>query len=191
MIIKNLISEINHFLVEIHQKAEEWFDKSPELLAYRPKSNGWTIAEILEHIALTSHFLLILIEKGTEKALKNAQSRDLQAELANYEFHREGLDEVGMYQSFDWIRPEHMKPTGIKPLSEVKSELQIQLKNCQNCLAKLPNGEGVLCRTTMSVNQLGKIDVYEYVYFLGKHIERHITQMQRNEVEFLKMANIQ
>jgi len=41
-----------------------WFDQSPDALGYKPADNGWTIAEILEHITLTSHFLLIVATNG-------------------------------------------------------------------------------------------------------------------------------
>lgn len=36
----------------------------------------------------------------------------------------------------------------------------------------------------MTVNNLGKIDVYEYIYFLAQHGRRHLTQMQKNEEEY-------
>jgi hypothetical protein len=49
-------------------------------------------------------------------------------------------------------------------------------------LNKIQNGEGVLQTTMMSVNDIGKIDVYSYLYFLAKHAERHVSQMQKNEM---------
>ena len=36
----------------------------------------------------------------------------------------------------------------------------------------------------MTVNGLGKINVYEYSYFLAQHARRHLTQMQDNAAEF-------
>jgi hypothetical protein len=58
-------------------------------------------------------------------------------------------------------------------------------------LNKIQNGEGVLQTTMMSVNDLGKIDVYSYLYFLAKHAERHISQMQKNEMAYIsKPINI-
>ncbi len=51
---------------------------------YKPGNGGWTINEILEHIGLTNHFLLILIDKGTNKALQNVHKLDLQTELQNH-----------------------------------------------------------------------------------------------------------
>ena len=136
---------------------------------------GWTIEQILEHIGLTNHFLLILIDKGTKKALTNAANLDLAEELGKYVFNRDKLTEVGLHSSFSWMRPEHMQPNGQKNLVEVREQLKTQLKQCLDSLEKLKNGEGVLHKTTMTVNNLGKIDVYEYLYFLGQHCMRHHT----------------
>lgn len=36
----------------------------------------------------------------------------------------------------------------------------------------------------MTVNALGKINVYEYLYFIAQHGQRHITQMEKNASEF-------
>jgi hypothetical protein len=82
-----------------------------------------------------------------------------------------------------------MEPTGEALLDEVRNTIREQKNRCINYLDNMPNGEGVLYKTTMSVNNLGKIDVYEYIYFLAKHAQRHITQMERNEFE-IKSQNI-
>lgn len=184
MEIIDIITEIRDFLKTTFNNIDLWFDKSEELRIYKPINNGWTIDQILEHIGLTNHFLLILIDKGTNKALTNTSKLDLNQELKNYRFHRDKLTEVGLHKSFNWIRPEHMEPKGEKTLAEVRQQLKDQLKHCLDNLDKLKNGEGVLCKTTMTVNELGKIDVYEYIYFLAQHGQRHITQMEKNETEF-------
>ena len=114
---------------------------------------------------------------------------DLAAELQHYSFEQTKLDEIGMYQSFEWIRPEHMEPTGNPSLEEVRQTIQKQVQRCVHYLEQLPNGEGVLYKTTMTVNNLGKIDVYAYIYFLAKHAERHITQMERCENEYLQQIH--
>jgi len=184
MYIEKVISDIKILLVDTFATIDTWFDMNAELRNYRPVSNGWTINEILEHIGLTNHFLLILIDKGTNKALQNVHNIDLKAELQNYVFHLDKLTEVGLHKSFAWIRPEHMEPTGDKRLDEVRSQLKDQVSHCLANLDKLKNGEGALYKTTMTVNNLGKLDVYEYIYFLAQHGQRHITQMQKNESEF-------
>lgn len=185
MEVKELITEIKDFLNVTFDSVNLWFDKNAELRNYKPQNGGWTIDQILEHIGLTNHFLLILIDKGTNKALQNTAKLDIQEELQTYTFHRDKLTEVGLHKSFNWIRPEHMEPKVEKTWLEVRQQLKDQLNLCLGYLDKLKNGEGVLYKTTMSVNDLGKIDVYEYIYFLAQHGQRHITQMIKNETEFI------
>jgi hypothetical protein len=71
-----------------------------------------------------------------------------------------------------------MQPTGVHSPEEVRLLLKSQVAQCLGYLALLSNGEGALYKTTMSVNSLGKIDVYEYIYFLAQHGRRHIGQME-------------
>ncbi len=181
------IQEIKLHLIKTHAEVLNWFDKADTIKNYQPKNGGWSISEILEHIALTSHFLLILIDKGTSKAIKNVQNRSLEKLITGFNDDLEKLDEIGITQSFEWIRPEHMKPKGVKSELEIKEILINQLNICLNQLEKLKKGEGLLYKTTMTVNQLGKLTVYEYIYFLSKHAERHIQQMMNNEAEMAKL----
>jgi DinB superfamily len=184
MNIKELISEITDCLITTFTNIDLWFDKDAELRSYKPNSGGWTIDQILEHISLTNHYLLILINKGTNKALAHASEVDINEKLENYVFQRDKLTEVGLHKSFDWIRPEHMEPKAEKTSKEVRQQLKDQVSQCLNCLDKLRNGEGVLYKTTMTVNDLGKINVYEYIYFLAQHGQRHLTQIINNATEF-------
>jgi hypothetical protein len=186
MKIKNYIQQIQLHLIHTHAKIFDWFNEAETLKNYRPVDNGWTISEILEHIALTSRFLLILIDKGTDKALRNVKNLSLEALLLQFDYKLDKLDAIGMHKSFSWIRPEHMEPKGEKVNWRVKAELIDQLARCLNQLDKLKNGEGLLHETTMTVNDLGKINVYEYIYFLSKHAERHIRQMDENRAEFIE-----
>lgn len=155
------------------------FDTDKILLNYQPKNGGWTVTQILEHIVLTNHFLLILIRKGTVKAIEKAKTTNLTTELTDYNLGWDKLEAIGQHQSFEWNRPEHMEPTGTLTLAEVKIKLSAQLEECLDLLSQMPNGEGVLYKTTMSVNSLGKIDVYHYIYFLRQHAERHLKQMEK------------
>lgn len=184
MEIRAIIADIRDNLRTTFSEIDLWFDRDAGLRAYRPQSGGWTINEILEHIGLTNHFLLIFIEKGTRKALDKAEQSDLAEALRGYIFHKDKLTEVGLHQSFDWIRPEHMEPKGQRTLPEVRTQLNALLNTCYTCLDKMPNSKGAFYKTTMTVNDLGKIDVYEYIYFLAQHGRRHITQMEKNEREY-------
>src|SRR5215217_1610868 len=164
MNIHTIIYEIRTFLVDVFTTIDSWFDKPAAIRSYKPENSGWSIDEVLEHIGLTNHYLLILIEKGTRKALQNAMKMNLEEMLEAYYFNKHRLTEVGLHQSFTWIRPEHMEPEGYKTTEMVRAQLKEQIARCLDYLDQLKNGEGILYKTTMTVNNLGKIDVYEYIY---------------------------
>ena len=182
------IQEIQLHLISTHARIFKWFDEDASVKDYRPLDQGWTISEILEHIALTSHFLLILIDKGAAKALRNVKQLSLTEIREQFEYELGKINEIGVHKSFDWIRPEHMEPKGEKTEWQIKDELTTQLNRCLNYLEQLKNGDGLLYETTMTVNGLGKINVYEYIYFLSKHAERHIQQMAENKEEYINMG---
>ncbi len=189
MDIASLLEELRSYLATTFALVDEWFDQPAALREYRPADLGWTTDEVLAHLGLTNHYLLILIEKGTAKALANAQERELAAVLATYEFPREKLAAIGVLHAFAWVRPEHMEPHLNKlPLPAIRQQLRDQLAQVLGCLNQLPKGEGLLYQTTMSVNDLGKLNVHEYVYFLAQHARRHLTQMHDNAAEFAGAA---
>ena len=184
MRLEEYIQHIQIHLIQTHHQVLQWFLEDEQVLQGKPKDGGWSIAEILEHIALTSHFLLILIDKGAKKALKNIHKLSLEQELQQADFNLDKLEAIGIHKSFHWVRPEHMEPQGEITALKVKNMLIDQLRKCLDHLESLKNGEGLLYSTTMTVHNLGKIHAYEYIYFLSKHAERHLTQMEENKNEF-------
>jgi len=182
--IKDVIKRIRTEMVDVFRDMDRWFDKDDRLLNYNPPNGSWSVRKILEHVSLTNHFLLVLIRKGTNNALRNAATNSFQELNEEYEFNWIGLISIGNHMSFQWHRPEHMEPSGQISMKDVKTRLDSQLKECLNYLDQMPNGEGTLYRTMMTVTNLGKIDVYHYIYFLVQHAKRHITQMKKVEIEF-------
>ncbi len=175
--MKDYILIIRAALESAFDGLDGWFDEPEAVRAYQPAGGGWSVNQILEHVALTNHYLLILIRKGRDGALRKAAAVDVAAATAGYAFDPERLREIGMPGTFYWHRPDHMEPRGEAAPRQVRELLKAQLAECLSVLAALPDGEGALYKTTMSVNGLGKLDVYEYLYFLARHGERHRAQM--------------
>ncbi|NIS38190.1 DinB family protein, partial [Candidatus Saccharibacteria bacterium] len=84
-----------------------------------------------------------------------------------------------------WERPEHMAPTGEKSLSQIRQLMQEQRQHCLELLSRMESGEGTFHRIRLSVADIGKIDMYQWLYFLAQHARRHILQMERNEREWV------
>lgn len=72
--------------------------------------------------------------------------------LSNYQFDDERLIEIGIHKSFNWVRPEHMHPKGKISMDEVRHTINDQRDKCLIWLDRLKNGEGILAKTTMTVN---------------------------------------
>jgi hypothetical protein len=188
MQITNTIKHIRGKLLHTFGIIDSWFDADAALLHFSPGQGRWSIAQVLEHISLTNYYLLLLIEKGTTKAIKAKEKQDLAAALNGYHFRRVELEQVSIPDAFTWVRPEHMEPAGTDPQHTVRLRLKQQVNQCMTCLGRLDDGAGVLYKTIMTVNALGKLDVYEYIYFLVMHGLRHIDQIEKNAVLF-RQAN--
>jgi len=182
--IQDVINRIKNELIQAFDDLFNWFEIEDKLLDYPPANGGWTIRQILEHITLTNHFLLILIRKGTSKSIEKANSAEYSNLLFGYDLDWEKLKLIGEHRSFEWNRPQHMEPTNKTLLIDVQEKLFEQEQECLLLLSGIPNGEGILYKTMMSVNNLGKIDVYHYIYFLVQHLNRHLTQMKKIKYEF-------
>ena len=178
MTIEEIIVTIRNELIRSISALDGWFDKDEPLLEHRPTGGEWNVREVLEHVMLTNRFLLILIDKGSSKALRLEYSGDYRELLENYSLENAAMLEIGIHKSFDWHRPEHMAPTGKLQLDAVRDEIRDQLNRCLIHLELLQNGEGLLFKTTMTVNALGKLDVYQYIYFLALHVRRHLQHLE-------------
>jgi hypothetical protein len=184
MTLEILLNRIRFDINNAFSMTNHWLSESRGLLNYRPPSGGWTALEILEHVMLTNLFLLKIIEKGTVKALRKAATEKVVIDWSQYSLDHKDMWEIGIHKSFVWTRPEHMEPSRNVSVSEIRKTLLEQKAACLNCLEQLHSGEGVLHKTTMTVNNLGKLDVYEYIEFLTQHMIRHLMQLAENRKEF-------
>ena len=118
--------------------------------------------QVLEHVTLTNRFLLLTLRKWATIAEHRAGRGD---PIPEGESDRGRLEVIGERGSFGWVRPEHMEPAGMPP-DEVRAALRRQLGECLILLERMGGGVGALCRVTMTVSALGKIDLYQWLYFL-------------------------
>lgn len=156
------------------------FDRPGELRRFKPASGGWSVDQVLEHVTLTNHFLLLTLGKWVGIAEQRARRGD---PVPGGESDLDRLLVIGDRGSFGWVRPKHMTPTGVPSPAEVRATLRRQLGECLIQLERLGGGVGALCRVTMTVNSLGKIDLYQWLFFLAQHARRHLAQLRAIEIE--------
>lgn len=151
------------------------FDLPLELRQVQPAVGEWSIDEILEHITLTSHFLMITLRQSLGKVLRRAQEQP----LPDGESDLDRIIRISDPDAFDWTRPEHMEPTRSKSSEAVRTLMREQGQECLQILSQISHGEGALHTVSMSVQNLGRLDMYEWLYFLVQHAKRHIVEIER------------
>ena len=178
MKFEQTVERVRRELQETFASVDSWFDIEPQKRAFLPKS-GWSIDQVLEHIGLTNHFLMLTLEKQILIAEKRAQKMP----LPDGESDLDLLIPIGERGSFKWEHPEHMEPAGKSSSAEVRQQLTTQRDNCLDSLQRIKGGIGALVSITMTVNGLEKIDLYQWIFFITKHAQRHLQQMEAIALE--------
>lgn len=160
-------------LVSLSRSGSHW-------LSARPEPKGWTGAEVLEHVASTNHYLLRLVQKIGDKAMKRASRGDLWPTAAP---RFDQLEAIAS-RKHTWPHPEHMAPSGPADLSETAQQLERDLAAAHDWLRRLPRGEGTLHRIRMSVvGDAGadedRLDLYQFLSVIELHARRHRGQLDR------------
>jgi hypothetical protein len=168
-------------LVQVFSLLDDLFLLPEQELLSRPEyPAAWSLLEHLEHVCLANHFLLLTIAKGCRTALRRVGRVELpetESDLAVLS----GIAEPGL---FDWTPPAHMVPTGRREAGEIRDELRRQREQSLELLAGMPRGEGRLCSIRISVQQLGRLDMYQWLYFLAQHARYHLKMIKNESKAF-------
>lgn len=175
--LRGEIAELARDVAAEFELLARWLDSPDELWTFRPTPDAWSVGEILEHVTLANHFLLILAHKLAETSKRRAERGDV---VPSTPLALEGLRAVSD-PSLRWAHPVHMTPTQSVTREELRARLTTQSAECARLLRELPSGEGHLHRIRMSVLPgENRLDLYQYLAFLALHSARHREQMQRN-----------
>lgn len=134
----------------------------------------WNAAAVLEHVSLANHFLLLTAEKQFRIARRRSRWSDTTSPAQS---NFAPLKSIGEPGAFAWDCPTHMVPTGSVSQAEVLEKFKAQRELCLHMLSGLRHGEGTLVTTKMSVQSLGKLNWYEWLYFLLQHARRHLRAL--------------
>lgn len=167
----------------LHTRIEAAFDalivaaQAPSAeLDKHPADGGWSAREVLEHVALTDHYLLILARKIADKSAQRvARGEPWPAHPPRFT-HIAFLGE----HATPWMNPEHMTPNKELAVAEIVRRLREHRSTCIELIDAAPEGEGSLHRIRMSmVQEDDKLDLYQFLALIAVHAERHYRQIQR------------
>ena len=160
---------------------DAWCDAPDALLDHHPRPEAWSPREILEHVALTQHFLLVLAKKIRDKSRVRLAAGDPWPTAAP---RHDALVALAN-RAEPWAHPAHMAPGGTRPLDEIRAELADQLQAAIELVREMPAGEGTLHRIRMSrVPGDDRLGLVEYVDVLALHAGRHLAQLAAAKTSF-------
>ena len=144
----------------------------PEQRDRRPTPEGWSVAEILDH--------LYKVEAGSANLLARRLARAKEAGLAPERETSSLLACMDAYQFEDRSR-KRTAPDLVRPRSDVPADAALgELVAVRAALLDtLREGDGYdLTTVTATHPALGEINMYQWTVFIGKHELRHVAQVR-------------
>lgn len=140
---------------------------------FRPASGGWSIAEIVEHLAIMEERLLRLMTM----MVKKAESAGLQRDGEAASFQPVSLDQFAERSRQEkYIAPETVRPPG-------GISVQVSLERMRQSRAGLralrPRIEATdLTSARYPHPAFGPLDLYHWLVMIGFHEDRHLHQIE-------------
>jgi len=153
---------------------EPWLVVEEPLWSTRPRSDAWSVREVLEHLALMQRYVLLLVDKLGRRSLRELDAGAAPPERLDPVVELDVLAQRGHC----WEHPAHMTPSGTLERTALGAELHDQRRRCREWLERLPRGEGALHSIRMSV--VGRrLDLYGWLRLIERHLDRHRLQLER------------
>ena len=172
MTIEKVILQIRRDLIRSISGLDAWFDKDHTLLELRAADGTKTVRELIEEVAGINRHLLGLIDQARTTAAKEDLS-EIPAD--EYCLMVEEINDALMGRPFEWQLSN--QPLTKPSLEEVRYEIREQLDRCLIHLELLMEGEGNPFKTDLSVANIGRLDVYQSIYFLALHVRRFLCEL--------------
>lgn len=127
---------------------------------------------------LTNHFFLELINNGGRRDILVANEKDITQKIPGCMLENAGMEniEAGFFPCDSFTE---LRPTGTKPLSEIREVLREQLYRCMCQLELLQHGKGADYPLNMNENGSDKAHACQYISFLALHAKRHAEQLEK------------
>lgn len=171
MLYQNL-ADIHAMMEQEHTRfSTEVTQLTTEQAQFRPTPEQWTIAEIVEHIAITNNgFLRIGF-----KLLKQAEAAGAPP-LAGLNLKHVLLTDDGQQNPVKFPAPEVVKPQGGQSVTDSLAKIE---ESRVGLAAALPRLQAADCSEYKFPHPaVGPINLYQWLIVWGEHMDRHRQQIQ-------------
>lgn len=159
---------LNFYQENINNLRAQTANLTTEQLQYKPSPESWSVAQCLEHIALTENMLSEMVQAVMDQPA-NPEDRELL--VASDEDVVNGVVD----RSTKFKAPEVLQPEG-KYISAEEGLVAIINKR-NKILEMIENNSLEDMRNRVADAPAGKIDGYQYLLFIAGHAERHSKQI--------------
>ncbi|MGD2092779.1 MAG: DinB family protein [Candidatus Aminicenantes bacterium] len=167
--LSEIVNEIENARTTLFRTVEglsqKEFDKQPD-------SGQWSVGEILHHIYILENQVTKLLEKQVEKAKKRGIGPDL-----NTESLIKSLDRF----AFETAETKLKAPSSVEPRQGIEKKKLIELlQHSRTALLEIVSAAGSydLSELIFPHPILGRLNMYEWILLIGKHDDRHRTQIE-------------
>ena len=164
--IVNVIEEARRTLfTSVEGLSQKEFDE-------QPAPGQWSVGEILHHIYLLEILVTKLLAKQVEKAKKRGIGPDPNDESLIHSFDRVALETTGK---------KLKAPSSVGPQQGIeKKKLMELLQHARAAFLDIVSEAGSydLSELIFPHPFLGRLNMYEWIFLIGKHDDRHRTQIE-------------
>ena len=133
---------------------------------------------------LANYFLLRIVNKQVNRDMIVAKQAVSRSVALNYSLDMTKLKAMELTGSYVWVPKRYTEPAGYIPLLQLRIALHDQMTESLSIL----NNEQAM-QAIIETHETGKVDALHYLYFLVKHIQRHLEQIRRVQDEFYQWQN--
>jgi hypothetical protein len=146
---------------------------SGDRLCRRATADGWSVAEILDHLRIVESGVARIITKRVGQAKEAGIGDETSTESVMSSFDRQGAT----LETMALKSPETVKPRPNIDINEALEGLQTS-RDALRAAAVLASGVplGEIKHTHVI---LGELDLYQWLIFVGQHEGRHKKQIER------------
>lgn len=166
------INEIYANNDKIHEQTKQLVASlTDEQIAFTPENEKWTIAHIIEHMAIVQDGMI----KISAKLLNQAQSAGKQSDgTAN--LSENFMQKAAETKTLKLEAPERVRPTGNQTIAESLKKMD---DNRQRLEELRPLFESVECSEAKFPHPfMGDLTAHEWLTLIGGHEARHLRQIE-------------
>jgi hypothetical protein len=145
---------------------------TPEQTSAEVEGEEWTIAQIVEHIAIVDAATLKICTKLLHKAEAAGQGSDGKATISS-NFHEKGTE----IATVKIQAPEFVRPTGEKSIADSVEQLDENFERAARLQTTFETVDGTTFKFPHPF--FGDITAHEWLALKGGHELRHLKQIER------------